>query len=234
MDHSDVVRLQAVEKYVLGELPGDLRDEFEEHYFDCSQCAQDVQSMTAFVAASRAIFEETSQARPVTPAHVEQPAARGWFAWLRPAIAVPAMAALAAVLIFQNFVTIPALKQHGGAPSAAEAYTSSYRLQGATRGPDVSKIAVAPRESFALDFDFTPTVPYQSYKGSLVAGSGKSILSFRIDGEMANKEMHVVVPGGRVEPGNYELVLNGEAIGTSQEASSREVQRIPFVIEYRR
>jgi len=32
MDHNDAVRLQAAEKYVLGEFPPDLRDEYEEHF----------------------------------------------------------------------------------------------------------------------------------------------------------------------------------------------------------
>jgi len=36
MDHSEVVRLKVVEKYILGELTADLREQFEEHYFDLS------------------------------------------------------------------------------------------------------------------------------------------------------------------------------------------------------
>jgi len=34
MDHSEALRQQAAEKYVLGELPPPLRDEFEAHYFE--------------------------------------------------------------------------------------------------------------------------------------------------------------------------------------------------------
>jgi hypothetical protein len=35
MDHLEAKRIQAAEKYVLGELTPALRDEYEEHYFDC-------------------------------------------------------------------------------------------------------------------------------------------------------------------------------------------------------
>src|SRR6266404_2189817 len=38
MDHKEAVRLQAAEKYVLGEFPPNLRDEYEEHFFDCAEC----------------------------------------------------------------------------------------------------------------------------------------------------------------------------------------------------
>ena len=41
MDHDEAVRLRAVVKYVLGELPETERDSFEEHYFDCGECALD-------------------------------------------------------------------------------------------------------------------------------------------------------------------------------------------------
>ena len=47
MDHNEAVRLQAAEKYVLGEFPADLRDEYEEHFFDCAECAVDVKAIAA-------------------------------------------------------------------------------------------------------------------------------------------------------------------------------------------
>jgi Putative zinc-finger len=37
MDHHQATQLTAVEKYLLDELPPELRDEFEEHYFDCQE-----------------------------------------------------------------------------------------------------------------------------------------------------------------------------------------------------
>ncbi len=37
-DHQRAVSLHAVESYLLDELPSPLREEFEEHYFDCPEC----------------------------------------------------------------------------------------------------------------------------------------------------------------------------------------------------
>ena len=109
MDHSEVVRLQAVEKYMLGELSPELRDQFEEHYFDCPTCAADVTALHTFMAASRMILKEEAVAQPAPrEGNLKR---RGWFDWLRPAVALPAMAALAAVIVFQAVVTIPWLER---------------------------------------------------------------------------------------------------------------------------
>ncbi len=38
----------------LGELPQPIRDEFEEHFFDCEECALDVTAAASFVDNARA------------------------------------------------------------------------------------------------------------------------------------------------------------------------------------
>ena len=55
------LRLQAAEKYVLGELAEGLCEAYEEHYFDCQECATDVIATAAFVDAARDIFKEEPQ-----------------------------------------------------------------------------------------------------------------------------------------------------------------------------
>ena len=56
MDHNKAVRLLALERYVLGELPPPLRDEFEAHYFECEECAEDVRAAAEFVDNVRAVL----------------------------------------------------------------------------------------------------------------------------------------------------------------------------------
>ena len=109
MDHTEAVRLQAVEKYILGELPPLLRAQFEEHYFDCADCALNLRAGVAFAAASRLYFAESTVREKV--AHAPR---TGWFDWLKPLVAVPAFAALIAVIAYQNTVSIPHLKQELG------------------------------------------------------------------------------------------------------------------------
>lgn len=61
MEHTEAIRLQAVVKYVLGELPQAERDSFEEHYFDCGECALDVLAAAAFADNARNVFCHEAQ-----------------------------------------------------------------------------------------------------------------------------------------------------------------------------
>ena len=226
MDHSEAVQLKAVEKYALGELPTDVCEQFEEHYFDCAECASGVKALTTFVTASRMVFEKEAVA--IAPSRVQRPERQGWFSWLRPVVALPAIAGLAALLLFQTTVTIPALKQKPAPEAFAQVYESSYHLQGATRGENISSVAVRQNESFALDFDFTPAQNFQSYRGDLLDASGKVVLTFGLKGEAANKELHIVIPGDKVHPGRYDLAFVGQ-----DGSKSSEVQRLSFAVEFR-
>src|SRR5215471_6981152 len=101
MDHTEAIRLTAAERYLLDELSPEQRDQFEEHFFDCAECALDLQAATAFIEQSKKILAEEQQTvtapRP-QPAKVQA----GWRSWFRPAFAVPVFASLLAVIGYQS------------------------------------------------------------------------------------------------------------------------------------
>src|SRR6476646_7470388 len=67
MDHETAIRVGAAERYFLGEMTGADRDAFEEHYFMCPECAEDVRALTVFSANAKAVFrEETARPSPAT------------------------------------------------------------------------------------------------------------------------------------------------------------------------
>ena len=111
MNHDEAIRLNAAEKYLLGELSGELRDQYEDHYFGCAECAQDVRTGAVFIDNARDVLGSGSVAVAELGAK-HQPAASGswWTALLRPAFAIPALALLLLVAGYQNAVTIPHLK----------------------------------------------------------------------------------------------------------------------------
>ena len=225
MNHDHALELQAAEKYVLGELPQAQREEYEEHYFDCPECASDVKALAAFVDAAREVLRqdaEKSAAREFTAAP------GGWFRWVRPVVAVPAFAALLLVVAYQNTVTIPQAKKEA-AQGAGQLFTTSFSLQMANvRGGEDMKVQIHPKESFALKFDFTPSRTFDSYICQLQDASGRVLLEQRVPGSSANKEAQLVVRGGLVKPGKYSLVFTG-AGGLG---SGTEVLRLGFSVEF--
>src|SRR6266849_767589 len=128
MDHNEARKLEAAEKYVLGELSEEVREEYEDHYFECADCLNDLEALDGIVTASRMLLHEKPQAVPVS-VHQGRAERTGWFTWLKPVVALPAIAALAGVILFQNLVTIPAARQQGQAQPAAAVYQNSFRLQ---------------------------------------------------------------------------------------------------------
>ncbi len=53
MEHQQATQLMAVEKYLLQELGPEVRDQFEEHFFDCQECATDLGATAAFMEAAK-------------------------------------------------------------------------------------------------------------------------------------------------------------------------------------
>lgn len=56
VDHDEAVQTLATEKYLLGEMCPDLREEFEMHLFDCEQCAFDLWAAVTFLAHAKAML----------------------------------------------------------------------------------------------------------------------------------------------------------------------------------
>ncbi len=46
----------AAERYMLNELPPDEREEFEAHFFDCADCAQQIRDLSTMQASAAAVF----------------------------------------------------------------------------------------------------------------------------------------------------------------------------------
>lgn len=105
MDHSTALETQAAERYTLGELTSPEREEFEEHYFSCNDCAGALQEYEVFVANARAVFTEDAQVKQ--PQQERVGVSSGWWkgirTWFGAPVWAPALAALViAVGMFRN------------------------------------------------------------------------------------------------------------------------------------
>jgi len=229
MDHDEAVRLQAAEKYLLGQLPKEQHAAYEEHYFDCSVCAEEIKATAAFMESARQVAREqmlqTIDVKRLTPA-IRTHSNGGWFAWLKPAFAIPVIAALVLFIGYQNRVTIPRLKDSSSAPIIS----SSFQLLGSVRGGNESggpsnKVPVKQGESFLLKFDFTPRGTSSEYSWQLLDPAGQRVRYGTLGGDKKYQTVSLPVVGGVQNAGKYNLVFSGDAKGN-------EAQRLTFTVEF--
>jgi hypothetical protein len=233
MDHVEAMRLGAAEKYVLGELAGDVRDAYEEHYFECVECARDVKAAAMLLEGVRQVSRDQAQTA------AERESVRlGWldraFVWMRPALAASAFAVLLAAVAYQNLFTIPALKSRSKT-AAASIYGPSFSLIGANvRGGSAVEISVRPGEGYLLDFDFIPSSSAASYVVELQDSSGHVLLKSTIPESQANQTLHFAVPAGTTETsGPHALVFYRSPASGAPDVKGVEVQRLPFTVAFR-
>src|SRR5258705_4583601 len=102
MDHNEAIQLQAAVKYVLGELSPVQREEYEEHYFDCSECASDLKAAATFVDAAREVLRQETASSLAKDSVAARGGLLGWF---QPVAAGTAVAGLLFVISDQHIGT---------------------------------------------------------------------------------------------------------------------------------
>jgi len=213
MNHSEAVKEMAAERYLLDELASDKRDAFEEHMFDCTECALDVRSGSAFISQAKAQLPEIGLgSRAAKKIALPREKDKQWFTWLRPAFAVPVMATLLAVVGYQNLVTLPALHNSVNQPRIVQVAP----LYGATRGSSHLSITADRVNGVALPVDVpldSAAANYSSISFELGDAHGKSIWTSSLQPPAPNGnpdlQLSVVLPGGVLENGTYTLSVSG-------------------------
>ncbi len=220
MNHDMVVRQKMTERYLLDELDPEERDQFEEHLFDCPDCALDVRAGAAFVEQSKAILAETPEAEPLR-ASLPTPPNRGWLAWLRPAFAVPALALLMAVIAYQNLVTYPrlqALNQPQVLPWAS--------VNVGTWGTEGPTITTAPGKGFLLLLRIPPDGVYDHYTADLYSPAGKIEWTLTIPASPGQDQWPVEIPGTNRAAGTYTMAVRG----VTAAGESKDLGRTSFAL----
>jgi anti-sigma factor RsiW len=216
MTHQDAVNSQAIEKYLAAELTPEEREQFEQHYFDCPECAAEIRAGEIFAANARAVFaEETGRRATHRPAEPRR--AGGLPGWRRPVFAFAFAAAT--VLAVVNGVLLLRL-HHLDAPQAYPAFF----LRGTARGDD--QVLHTPRTArfVGLSVDVPPGGRSASYEGTLVDAAGRTRFQVHLpDPGQPGAALNVLVPVSDLGPGRYTLVVA---------PGGAEPGRYPFVLQF--
>lgn len=202
MTHQQALDGLASERYLLDEMTEDERFEFEAHYFDCTECAEDVKRGEMIRQEARhAGFRSGGRVETGRPGVVLT--SPKW--WRRPMLAVPwaAAATLALVTGYQSFVTVPGLRE-AVAPQAIE----PVMLRGATRGA-APTVTIASNQRFvALSADLPITPESSTLTYEILDANRRSIVSGQSATPSAGAPLMLLVPVHELQyAGHYALTV---------------------------
>ena len=203
MDHYQATELTAVEKYLLDELTPGERDDFEEHFFDCQECAIDLRSTAAFMAAAKKEFQANPVAKPRGAAN-----GKSFFASLWPSALVwSALAASLLVVAYQKRSFFRAQQQKARL-KAPEILPSISLVGGNSRGGQIPAAEVGAARPFLLQLDIPTQDRFFSYTCLLYSPSGT--LAWRV--ELSPSQRRIRFPCAFLQPtgvGEYTLTVQG-------------------------
>ncbi len=217
MDHEGAVQTGAVERYVLGEMKPEERELFEEHYFECENCALDVRAATVFAANARALAREEAGKRTEVPN-------RSWRGWFQPAWAPAFAMLLLGVVGYQSLISIPRLNREI-ASATAPRQVRVATLTGQARGK-AAPVERSGSEPLLLVFDLAPGTVFEKYSVELLNASGGRVAEIPITAPAPGESLNILAPDEKMEPGKYTMVVRGQ--GNSGGSANVEVDRYSF------
>lgn len=236
MDHSFAIDNYTAESYVLGELNEAERDAYEEHFFSCPVCAEEIKSATEFIETARQVVQNELKAE------IYSHAARRsvWGSWLKnwrsmlqpfPAAACLLLVAVSGLAGYQNSVTIPQLARKAGSTEPqtlmAELVVATPFVLGESRGGPVQSVAVPKNKAFILQFEIFDK-KFDSYVAEVRTVSGVEKLQLGFSKKDTANPVPMKVPAGALESGRYDLVIRGIDSHGPENIVKGEVDRFSF------
>lgn len=225
MTHQDATQGMVAEKYVLNELTPELRAEFEEHYFECAECAMDLRATTAFLDAAKTEFTAAPSTNRLTIVRKEG----GPWLW-RPFFVIPALAVSLFFIVYQNTVVVPRLHQQIARLHVPEVVPALPLVGGNSRGGQIPSIAVPAGHPFLLLLDIPTQDRFSSYVCSLYSPTGKLAWQLKVSAQEAQETVSITVPAADRTDGKYLLRVQGNPRPSKPETAV-DVARYRFLLK---
>jgi hypothetical protein len=202
MTHADAIRTLATERYLLDEMSEIERFAFEEHFFDCAECGDDVRSGSVMRRAVKAsLLPDASRDQKVVPLNTGK---RRW----NPAVVVPwaAAAMLTLVVGYQSLAPAGGDRLHIGALTPVTVRPDSRgTVPTVSVGGDAEAIALALEVNASEGTDL-------SYV--LRTSAGAHVADGRVSAPRAGNPLLLLVPVWTLTPSTqYILAVQGAADG---------------------
>ncbi|HEX6084598.1 MAG TPA: zf-HC2 domain-containing protein [Thermoanaerobaculia bacterium] len=220
MEHTQALEMHAPDRYVLGQLSAAEADAFEEHYFDCPACADDVRLGMSIMEGGRLLVQQGAEpparAVPMAPVVPIDTGRRRFMKWI-PAAAAAALLTANLPLLMRTQSAIPALSPVVGA--------TTY-FHGAARSEERPVPVELPEGTTAvLAFDVRPPRAYPRYEARVLRGNDV-VTAAPLDPTSFQDSVKILLPDPG--PGTYVLKVVGI------EASGNEVEITGYGFEVRR
>lgn len=223
--HQEAIEEHLAERYLLGEMSADDAERFEQHFFECPDCASAVEEGQVLLANGREAVRSLQRSSEIREARPSL-----WTSlmhWLsRPAGFVPVAACLflAGLAAYQNTVTIPGLRRVRDAARVVPA----FQLIAASRGEGSTITVPRGASSFIVSVDVPPDAQFSIYECELNA-SGRSVFRLTAPAPAANQPLTILIPARELTSGMFDLVLSGvEADGQKR----NRVSVFPFSLRF--
>ena len=206
MDHNEAQQSQAVERYILNEMSADERDGFEEHYFDCRVCGEDVAAGVKLLATGRRVAQES-------PTVVPMP--RRWTAWL------PSVAA-AALLLITIGIGLPTGRTGNPSLEVVSLHETVIEASG-TRNAGGGPILLQHGKPTVLPVAISSDQRFSRYEIVLRTAGGKIQAKRPVSAKEANDQILLLIPSLPVD--SYILAIEGvKEDGNHTELAANSIQ----------
>jgi hypothetical protein len=199
------MQLGAVDKYLLGELSTAQRDEFEEHFFGCPECAAELRMTAEFLDIARKELKRGN--------FRQAPSKSFKWSWLellaRPAVLTPAFGLLLGVIAYQNGVVLPRINGQVAQLRQPGVVTSISLIAGNSRGAALPSVNGSANQPVLLSLDIPATRQYPTYACVLLDPSGAVVWRIPVSAAQAQDTVSINIPAGTLHPGGYTLVVQG-------------------------
>lgn len=221
--------MKAAERYFLGELTEEEKSQYEEHFFDCTECAKDVKTSATFVANAKGVLEKDKKGRSET-VMVAGPPRPGWRAlfWPLPTGAAAAALVLMGTTGYLALFEVPHLRRELGEATAPQA--APWQFLSVSRGElQVVRVSKETR-MVGLTLSKSSEASFAYYRCEVREPGGPVLTSAVLPAAPRGDELNLVIPTARLRPGAYELVLHGLA-SASGPVVAPDFSRYSFVLE---